>query len=96
MDLSYCKDWGKNDELSCLIPLSKTLTNLSLKGTAVCDKQIKQYLKDSWTYLDFAPSLPLESLDLSAVTKHPGSLQISDETVMSIVVRWGLLLQIEY
>ena len=89
LDLSYCSEWGKNDELSCLIPLSKTLTSLSLKGTAVCDKHMTQYLKDSWAFLDFVPSLPLESLDLSATSKDPGSMQISDETVMSIVVRFS-------
>lgn len=85
--MSYCPQWGANQELLCLVPLSRSLLRLGLKGTAVTDEDVTRYFHEVHAQLDFQTTTsPLLELDLSAISKE-GSVRISNVTVETIVVR---------
>jgi hypothetical protein len=87
LDVSYCPEWGANQELSCLVPLSRTLLRLGLKGTEVTDEDMTRYFHEVHAQLDFQTTMsPLLELDLSAISKE-GSIRISNVTVQNVVVR---------
>jgi hypothetical protein len=83
IDFSYCPQFGR-EELFCLVPLSRTLKNLGLKGTNVEDDGFVAYLEE--VNAKIQSSSRLEYIDLSAISKD-GSLRIGNKSVDAISVR---------
>lgn len=82
LDFSYCPQFGR-DHLMALVPISGTLRSLLLRGTALRDNDIVEYLDAVTKHLG-GPS-GLENLDLSAIKKEETNL-IGDEAVSKISV----------
>jgi hypothetical protein len=100
LDFSYCPQFGR-EELFCLVPLSRTLKNLRLKGTNVEDDGFVAFLEEvvvanntnsaTTTRIQGSSSSRshgslLESIDLSAISKD-GSLRVGNKSVDAISVR---------
>lgn len=66
VDFSYCSQFG-NSHLQRLVPASRTVRGLRLRGTSVSDNGLQCYLTHVEKFLG-GPS-PLELLDLSAIEK---------------------------
>ena len=81
LDFSYCPKFG-GTELEKILPASKTLKHLILKGTNVDDESLISYLQQ--VHLRFG-ECKLESLDLSAISKE-GSHLIGDAAAKAISV----------
>jgi hypothetical protein len=84
LDFGYCAQFGR-EHLMALVPLSKTLRTLCLRGSCLCDDDIVAYLDAVEQHLGGRPS-GLEELDLSAIKKEE-SPRIGDAAVSKISVR---------
>jgi hypothetical protein len=82
LDFSYCPQFGR-EELLCLVPLSRTLKHLGLKGTYVEDDGFVAFLAE--VNAKIQSSSLLESIDLSAISKDC-SLRVGNKSVDAISV----------